>query len=114
MRATRRGGKVVGYGWMGTSRNGKQSTALVLRTIATLLAGSRFAGRQGALYGITGAYRADPRPFREDLSTLFGMLQRGEIRPLIAARLPLLEARTAIAMLEAGGVEGKIVLLARP
>ena len=114
MRATRRGGMVVGYGWMGTSPNGKQSAALVLRTIVTLLAGCRLAGRRGALYGITGAYRADPRPFREDLSTLFGMLHRGEIRPLIAARLPLLEAKRAIAYLEAGGIEGKIVLLAGP
>ena len=113
IRAARRGGKVVGYGWMGTSRDGKQSTALVLRTIATLLAGSRLAGRHGSLYGITGGYRVDPRPFREDLVTLFGMLQRGEIHPLIAARLPLLQAGAAIAMLEAGGVEGKIILLAR-
>ena len=70
------------------------------------------AGRHGTLYGITGLYRADPRPFRQDLSTLFGMLERGEIHPLIAARLPLLEARQGIAMLEAGGIEGKIVLAA--
>jgi NADPH2:quinone reductase len=110
VRATRRGGRVVGYGWMGTSRRGKPSTALVLRTIWTLLAGSVLAGRHGTLYGITGLYRADPRPFRQDLSTLFGMLERGEIHPLIAARLPLLEARHGIAMLEAGGIEGKIVL----
>ena len=39
VRATKRGGKVVGYGWMGTSRHGRPSTALVLRTIWTLLAG---------------------------------------------------------------------------
>jgi NADPH:quinone reductase len=113
VRATTRGGRVVGYGWMGTFRHGRPSTELVLRTIWTLLAGSKIRGRHGTLYGITGLYRADPHPFRQDLSALFGMLKRGEIHPLIAARLPLLEARRGIAMLEAGGIEGKIVL-ARP
>ena len=114
VRAAKRGGVVVGYGWMGTSRQGKPSTVLVLRTVFTLLAGSRVAGRRGTLYGITGLYRADPRPFMRDLSRLFGVLERGEIRPAIAARLPLLQARRGIEMLEAGGIEGKIVLLAQP
>jgi NADPH:quinone reductase len=114
VRATKRGGMVVGYGWMGTSRPGKPSTALVLRTMWTLLAGARLSGRRGALYGITGLYRADQRPFRQDLSRLIGMLERGEIRPLIAARLPLLQASRGIEMLEAGGIKGKIVLVAVP
>jgi NADPH:quinone reductase-like Zn-dependent oxidoreductase len=112
IRATKRGGIVVGYGFVGTMKDGKQSTGLVLLTLWSALIGSRLAGRRGAFYGITGLYRRDPRPFREDLPKLFDLLARGQIKPKIAARLPLLEARRGNEMLEAGGLKGKIVLLA--
>lgn len=112
VRATRRGGTVVGYGWMGTAKDGGISTGLTLMTLWSLLVSAPLSGRHGTFYGITGLYRSDPRPFREDLQKLFGMLLRGEIRPRIAARLPLLEARHGIELLEEGGIEGKIVLCA--
>ncbi len=74
--------------------------------------GAPLAGRRGTFYGITLLYRRDPRPFHEDLPKLFDLLAHGAIRPAIAARLPLLAARRAAELLEAGGVEGKIVHLA--
>jgi NADPH:quinone reductase-like Zn-dependent oxidoreductase len=40
------------------------------------------------------------------------MLKEGKLRPRIAATLPLLDGRRAQEMLEQGGVEGKIVLVA--
>lgn len=49
--------------------------------------------------------------FRHDLLTLLGLLKERKIKPLIAQRLPLEEARHAHEMLGAGGVLGKIVLL---
>ncbi|HSB01752.1 MAG TPA: zinc-binding dehydrogenase, partial [Anaerolineales bacterium] len=112
IRATKRGGIVVGYGFMGTMKNGKQSTSLVMLTLWSALVGAPLAGRRGAFYGITGLYRKDPRPFREDLPKLFDLLAHRQIKPKIAARLPLLEARRGNEMLEAGGLRGKIVLLA--
>jgi NADPH:quinone reductase-like Zn-dependent oxidoreductase len=112
IRATKRGGTVVGYGFVGTMKNGKQSTRLVLLTLWSALVGSRLAGRRGAFYGITALYRRDPRPFREDLQKLFELLEGGQIKPKITARLPLLEARRGNEMLEAGGLKGKLVLLA--
>ena len=45
------------------------------------------------------------------LLTLLDLVKRGEIKPLIAQRLPLAEARRAHEMLGEGGVLGKIVLL---
>jgi NADPH:quinone reductase-like Zn-dependent oxidoreductase len=106
IRATRKGGLVVGYGFMAAP-----GMAATLRGYANLFLGSRLAGRRGKFYGITMLYRKDKRPFQEDLPRLFGLLAARTIQPPIAARLPLLAGREAEGLLEAGGVAGKIVLL---
>jgi len=108
VRAARRGGIVVGYGFM-ASRGGLDTA----RSFARLFAGSRLAGRRGTFYGITAMYRKDKRPFKEDLPKLFDLLGARKIQPRIAATLPLLAGREAERMLEAGGVRGKIVLRLR-
>jgi NADPH2:quinone reductase len=110
-RATQRGGIVVSYGFTATIKDGKASNWGVLRQYTALYAGARLAGRRSAFYGITQIYRKDPQPFREDLPKLFELLRKGAIRPRIAARLGLLEGRKAQEMLEAGGLDGKIVLV---
>jgi NADPH:quinone reductase-like Zn-dependent oxidoreductase len=110
--ATKRGGSVVAYGFMGTSRNGAPSRLLALRTFWSAFVGAWLAGRRGTFYGITARYRRDPRAYRDDLRLLLGLLERGKLQPRIAMRLPLLDARRANELLEAGGIEGKIVLVA--
>jgi NADPH:quinone reductase-like Zn-dependent oxidoreductase len=107
--ALRRGGTLVGYGFVGT--RGRLSTLL---TVASVFLATRLRGRRGAFYGITLLYRRDPRPFREDLPKIFALLAEKKIAPLIARRFPLLEARAAVELLAKGGVEGKIVLEADP
>ena len=108
LRATRLGGRVVGYGFSGAG----PSQLASIGGMAALFALAPLLGRRGSFYGITLRYRRDPRPFREDLATLFALLAAGRIRPRIAARLPLLAAREASEWLERGGVQGKIVHLA--
>ena len=110
VRATRRGGTVVGYGFMGAMADGRPSRWLTLRGFASLLVGARLRGRRGAFYGITLRYRRDPGPYREDLAALLALLASRRIAPRIAHRLPLLAVARSQALLEAGGVEGKIVL----
>lgn len=113
IRATRRGGTVVGYGFSGaTSSTGAPSARAALRGMAALFLRAPLTGRRGRFYGITLRYRKDRAPFRADLATLFGLLAARAIQPRIAARLPLLAAREAHALLERGGVVGKIVHLA--
>jgi NADPH:quinone reductase len=102
-----RGGTLVWYGFMGASGG----LALV-RTAATVFLKAPLLGRRGRFYGITMRYRRDPTPLREDLATLFGLLAEGRIKPRIAERLPLLAARQANERLEAGNIEGKVVLVA--
>jgi len=103
--ATRRGGTVIGYGFMGVA--GQLATAAMFMNI---FAGARLHGRRGDFYGITRLYRKDPKPLREDLPKIFDLLAAGKIDPLIAATFPLDEARQALALLATGSVEGKIVL----
>jgi NADPH2:quinone reductase len=42
---------------------------------------------------------------------LFDLLQQRKIRPLVAERIPLAEARRAHELLGKGGVVGKVVLV---
>ncbi len=107
VRSTRRGGVTVWYGFMGAT-----GLPAVLRSAIACFVGSRLAGRRGRFYAITLQYRRDPRPFREDLPRLFELLAEKRISPRIAQRLPLLAARQANERLEAGSIEGKIVLVA--
>jgi NADPH:quinone reductase-like Zn-dependent oxidoreductase len=58
-----------------------------------------------------GTHRGDIGLFREDWTTLFGLLEEGKIDPIIAAKFPILEARAANELLESGQVIGNIILL---
>ncbi len=62
-------------------------------------------------YSIQTLKRLKPELFRQDLTALLDLLQQRKIKPLIAQRFPLAEARCAQELLAQGGVTGKIVLL---
>lgn len=104
--AARRGGIVVGYGFMGVS--GALATGAMF---LNLFVGSRLRGRRGTFYGITKLYREDPTPFREDLPKIFALIAEKKIAPMIATTFPLMDARQALELLATGSVEGKIVLV---
>jgi len=106
IRALRRGGLVVGYGFMAA-----HGTIDTVRGFVSLFLGARSSGRRGTFYGITALYRKNKRPFKEDLPKLFELLAARKIQPRIAARLPLLAGRDAERLLEARGIVGKVVLL---
>jgi NADPH:quinone reductase-like Zn-dependent oxidoreductase len=108
IRATRKGGMVVSYGFMGTLEGGNLAAA---RGFGALFLGAFLAGRRSSFYGITEIYRKDKAPLQEDLPRLFALLAAGKIAPKIAARLPLLAAAEAQRRLTAGGVVGKLVHL---
>jgi len=103
--ALRRGGTLVGFGFMGASTVVSQVV-----TFANIFLGARLRGRRGKFFGITMLYRKDPRPLREDLPRVFALLAEKKIDPLISRTFPLLEARQALEFLAAGKVEGKVAL----
>jgi NADPH:quinone reductase len=104
--ATKRGGMVVGYGFMGAL-----NTRKILAMFSSILIGAPLRGRRGKFYGITRLYRKDPKPLHEDLPKIFALVAAAKIDPLIMLTLPLLEAPKALTLLAAGKVEGKIVLV---
>ncbi len=103
--ALRRGGTLVGFGFMGAPGMLSQ-----LAMFANIFPGSRLRGRKGKFYGITLRYQKDPQPLREDLQKIFSLLAEKKIDPLIYRTFPLLDARQALELLAAGSVQGKIVL----
>ena len=105
LRALRRGGTVVGYGFMAA-----KSRLAVLRMFFDVFIGARLRGRRGRFYGISLWYRKDPKPFLEDLPKIFEAVANGQIEPVIAKVLPLAEVRQALELLESGKLAGKIVL----
>jgi len=100
----KRGGVLVEYG------NTLTMSGLLLLLGRTILCNLWPDGRSVRLYG-TGASRFNLRPFLEDWAILFKLLEEGQIKPIIAAKYPLLEAATANQLLESGQVTGTVVLL---
>jgi NADPH:quinone reductase len=121
-RALRPGGKVVGYGLISSIRGegltsgrpGRRQRFRGTAIFALYIAGGLLLpGRKRVVpYSIQTLKRLRPAAFREDLIALFDLLRQGRIKPLVAQRFPLAEARRAHELLGKGGVTGKIVLLA--
>jgi len=49
--------------------------------------------------------------YRETLAELLGLLATDKIKPIVAERIPLVEAARAHDLLERGGYAGKVVLV---
>ena len=118
--ALREGGRVVTYGFQSKMRGGRMASGSggrhPIRESAELgwyIVRNWFKfGRKSMIpYSIQWLMRIKPAWFRDDLLKLLDLLKQGKIKPLIARRLPLEEARRAHEMLGEGGVLGKIVLL---
>jgi NADPH:quinone reductase-like Zn-dependent oxidoreductase len=67
-------------------------------------------GRRAFFYSINAMRLQHPTWFNEDLKRLLDLLASGAIKPRIGERIPLDEVAEAHRRLEAGGLEGKLVL----
>jgi NADPH2:quinone reductase len=119
--ALRPGGRVVGYGnttslrgeGLGSERTGRRNRLHGVPVYALYIAGGwLLPGRRRVVpYSIQTLKRLKPALFREDLIILLGLLQQKKVKPLVAHRFLLAEARHAQELLGKGGVIGKIVLV---
>jgi len=119
-KALRPGGRVVAYGLTSSLRGGRLASGRggrhryrAILIFGLYIAGSwLLPGRKRVVpYSIQTLKRLKPALFRQDLIALFELLQQQKIKPLIAQRFPLAEARQAHDLLGKGGVIGKIVLV---
>ena len=118
-RALRRGGRVVFYGLTSSLATGgrladghrNRLRGLVLPTLGMALSRLLPDGKAMTLYSVQSLRRRKPELYRQDVAILLDLLAQGEIKPLVAARLPLSQARRAHELLGSGSVAGKLVLI---
>ena len=100
----RRGGTLVGYG-------NPMSISGTLKVLGQVALFNLLPNGKAAKYYSTGTSRFNWSMFLEDWATLFKLLEESKIKPIIAAKFPILEAAQANALLENGQVTGNVVLL---
>ncbi len=112
VRAVRRGGIVVAYGYYEAANRGSSAVLNVLSQYVWLGWWSLPPHRRHVgFYDIRPQKNQHPDWFREDLAALLGLLATGTLRPVIAARLPLEDVVAAHQKVEHAQVQGKLVLI---
>jgi NADPH:quinone reductase-like Zn-dependent oxidoreductase len=108
--ALKRGGLLCAIGYSAGVR-AQHSMLSILMWIARLYLWRCLpGGKRGRFYSINVMRARHPAWFKEDLERLFGLLANGAIRPRVAERISFDEVAEAHRRLEAGGLEGKLVL----
>jgi NADPH:quinone reductase-like Zn-dependent oxidoreductase len=123
-KALRPGGSVVAYGLTGSlsggrlasGRGGRRHRFRGIAIFGVYIAGGwLLPGRKRVVpYSIQTLKRLKPAWFRQDLIALLDLLKEQKVKPLVAQRFPLAQARQAHELLGKGGVVGKIVLVPHP
>jgi NADPH:quinone reductase len=111
--ALKRGGVLCAYGYTaGVKPQASPLAAVTWMAREYLQAGWKRLrdGKRTHLYSINLMRARHPAWFREDLERLFGLLATGAIRPRVAERISFDEVADAHRRIEAGGLEGKLVL----
>jgi NADPH:quinone reductase-like Zn-dependent oxidoreductase len=104
-RLLRKGGKLITFGVTATTSAIGGFGAFILPSLLGMLPGG-----SGTFYGITSLYKKNKNLFKNDLVVLLEMLADKKINPLVDSVIPLAEAKTGLAKLVNGDVQGKIVI----
>jgi NADPH:quinone reductase-like Zn-dependent oxidoreductase len=115
VKAVRKRGTLVAYGFYAAANRGSNIVLDVLSQYLRLALWSLPPGRKHvAFYDIRPLAKKRPEWFREDLTALLDRLVAGQLKPVIAERLPLEEVVRAHRLVEQAEVQGKIVLIPNP
>lgn len=110
MAALRPGGLVSAYGYSAGVQAQRSMLTMLMWITRLYLWRWRPGGKRGHFYSINIMRARHPAWFREDLERLFALLAVGAIRPRVAERISFDEVADAHRCLEAGGLDGKLVL----
>jgi NADPH:quinone reductase-like Zn-dependent oxidoreductase len=111
--ALKRGGLLCAYGYTAGVQPQRRPLTILMwlaRQYFQSLWQRLGAGKRTRVYSINVMRARHPAWFREDLERLFGLLATRAIRPRVAERISFDEVAEAHRRLEAGGLEGKLVL----
>jgi NADPH:quinone reductase-like Zn-dependent oxidoreductase len=105
-RALRAGGRLVWFGVAAVAKRGIKviPSSLLMRFLLNLIPDGKRAPLSGDILKSKPLYH-------KTLEGLLDSLAKGKIRPIVAARVPLVEAVRAHELLERGGHAGKFVLV---
>jgi len=112
--ALKRGGLLCAYGYTASVQSQRRLHTILI-WIARLYLWRRLlswlpGGKRVRVYSINAMRARHPAWFQGDLERLFGLLAAGAIRPRVAERISFDEVAEAHRRLEAGGLDGKLVL----
>jgi NADPH:quinone reductase-like Zn-dependent oxidoreductase len=108
--ALKRGGLLCAYGYSAGVQAQRRMLTMLMWIARLYLWGWLPGGKRARFYSINVLRALHPAWFREDLAQLFGLLATRAIRPRVAERISFDEVVEAHRRLEAGGLEGKLVL----
>ena len=108
--ALKPGGLLLAIGYSANAQSQQRLRAIMLSITRMYLWRFLPGGKHARFYSINVMRARHPAWFREDLERLFGLLATGAIRPRVAGRISFDEVAEAHRRLEAGGLEGKLVL----
>jgi NADPH:quinone reductase-like Zn-dependent oxidoreductase len=108
--ALKPGGLLVAYGYTAGVKAQRRLLTMMMWIARLYLWSWLPGGKRARGYSINVMRARHPAWFQEDLQQLFGLLATGAIRPRVAERISFEEVVEAHRRLEAGGLEGKLVL----
>jgi NADPH:quinone reductase len=106
----KRGGLLCAIGFSASVQAQRRMLPIVLEIARLYLWRLLPGGKRARFYSINVMRARHPAWFKKDLERLFGLLASGTIRPHVADRISFDEVPEAHRRLEAGGLEGKLVL----
>jgi NADPH:quinone reductase-like Zn-dependent oxidoreductase len=104
------GGLLCFYGYSAGVQAGHSLRAILLGMAPLYLQRWLPGHKRARAYSINSMRARHPGWFTEDLGRLFGMLAAGAVRPRVAERISFEQVADAHRRLEAGGLDGKLVL----
>jgi NADPH2:quinone reductase len=108
--ALKRGGLLCAYGYSAGVQAQRRMLTMLMWIARLYLWRWLPGGKRARFYSINAMRARHPAWFREDLQRLFGLLATRAIRPRIADRISFDQVAEAHRRLEAGGLDGKLVL----
>jgi NADPH2:quinone reductase len=108
--ALKPGGLLCAIGFSASVQAQRRMLPIVTEIVRLYLWRLLPGGKRARFYSVNAMRARHPTWFKEDLERLFSLLATGAIRPRVAERISFDEVAEAHRRLEAGGLEGKLVL----